>query len=265
MPTKYNRLMSRVEVTPDMHERIMNTIRKADLHTTDKPARPNRWLARYRKYAFAAATLLVLLGGVLIAYQNQNQNHQSETTPSVATMNPADPPTGAEGPMAPQNDMRVESKRGNVEGDKDASSRMPIEGTDEPQMNTFDASAVQTLQQLQDTVGFNVKTVQALPFKGEQPMYTAIGGTLAQIQYTGNDGTDMLTFRMSADSGDNSGDYTNYADVRTIEINGYDVILKGSNAKYQLASWQQDGYSYSIKLINGVTEQQMQNMIQSVQ
>lgn len=265
MPNKYNKVMSRVEVTPEMHERIMNNIRKADLNAKDKAAQPNRRLARYRKYAFAAATLLVLLGGVLIAYQNQSQNHQNESTPSVATTMPADPPTGVDKQMAPQSDMQMESKRHNVENAPEESSLRSMEGGDEPKMNTFDASQVQTLQQLQDQLGFKVKTVHVLPFQGGQPMYTAINGTLAQIQYTNNDGTDMLTFRMSAESEDNSGDYTAYADTDTVQINGLDVVLKGSKNQYQLASWQQNGYSYSIKLINGVSKQNMQEIVQSVQ
>ncbi|MEW4369384.1 DUF4367 domain-containing protein [Paenibacillus kandeliae] len=263
MPNKYNKVMSRVEVTPEMHERIMNNIRKADLNIKDKPAQPNRRLARYRKYAFAAATLLVLLGGVLIAYQNQN--HQTESTPSVATTMPSDSRTGVDKQMAPQSDMQMESKRHNVENAPEESSLRSTESSDEPKMNTFDASQVQTLQQLQDQLGFKVKTVHVLPFEGGQPMYTAISGTLAQIQYTNNDGTDMLTFRMSAESEDNSGDYADYADTDTVQINGLDVIFKGSKDQYQLAAWQQNGYSYSIKLINGVSKHKLQDIVQSVQ
>jgi hypothetical protein len=122
-----------------------------------------------------------------------------------------------------------------------------------------------SLGELSDAAGFKVREVKAIPFDVEQTVYTAITGelTIAQAEYTGK--ANELTFRMSPGSEDNSGDYNEYVDIKTSSAGGLAVTLKGNGGLYNLAVWEDGGYSYSINISNGVSEEEMLDAVLSVQ
>lgn len=69
---------------------------------------------------------------------------------------------------------------------------------------------------------------------------------------------------MSAGDEDVSGDYDQYTSVISITSDDINVTIKGDQDQYVLAVWQARGYSYSIKLTNGITQDQMLEIVQSV-
>ena len=111
-----------------------------------------------------------------------------------------------------------------------------------------------SLAELSRLVGFEVEEGFALPFEPEETAYCSYWNELAQIQYSGAGQT--ATYRQSAGTGDNSGDYTAYGDMAELAAGGLAVTLKGSGGVYVLAVWTDGSFSYSLGLSQGVTAEE---------
>jgi hypothetical protein len=120
-----------------------------------------------------------------------------------------------------------------------------------------------SLGELSDAVGFKVREVNTFPFNVQQTTYASFWGKIAQIAYV--DGDDTLVFRMSAGSEDNSGNYNDYSEVKNCSAGEYTFTIKGDNEQYYLAVWEYGGYSYSINIPNGVSEEELLKVVFSVQ
>lgn len=109
-----------------------------------------------------------------------------------------------------------------------------------------------SLAELSKLVGFEVNTGFTLPFEPEETTYCSYWNELAQIQYSGQG--QSATYRQSAGTQDNSGDYTTYGDVIETTANGLPVTLKGDGGAYVLAVWTDGAFSYSLYLSQGASE-----------
>ncbi len=118
---------------------------------------------------------------------------------------------------------------------------------------------VDTPEQLAAAVGFDVEELDTLPFAVESTAYISYWNKLAQITYTGNGQT--ATFRKSKGIENNSGDYSAYSAVKEINIGSLAVTLKGNGETYLLAIWSADGYAYSIRLSDGISESEWEKLI----
>jgi len=121
---------------------------------------------------------------------------------------------------------------------------------------------VDSIDELSQTVGFEIAEIENIPFTVESTTYTILWDTLAEITYTGDN--NELVFRKAAGNDDISGDYNVYNTEKTCDMDGYTVILKGNDGTYNLAVWQKDGYSYSIMTTEGISENEMTAMIENV-
>ena len=121
-----------------------------------------------------------------------------------------------------------------------------------------------TLEALSAAAGFAVGQPQELPFAVQQTSYTLLFGELAQVEQTGAEGERVL-YRVSREEGDNSGDYTVYTVEQQVSWGTAAVTLKGNADGFHLAVWQSGGYSYSLSSSVGVTAEQMQAMVESIQ
>lgn len=131
-----------------------------------------------------------------------------------------------------------------------------------PQQVIPDITTYRSVKDLSKAVGFNVRQVQKLPFEAEEIRFTSYWKKTAQIDYTGKD--QAVSYRMSAGDEDVSGDYNQYTSVKSILSDDISVTIKGDEDHYVLAVWQAKGYSYSIKLNNGITQDQILDIVQSV-
>ena len=119
-------------------------------------------------------------------------------------------------------------------------------------------------EELSDAVGFTVKEIGELPFTVKETQYFTYDDTLAEIRYTGDD--QEVYFRKSqGDDEDNSGVYNTYSQETTINVGEAEVTCKGDSDAYELAIWQQGGYSYSISLQSGISLEELQAMIETVE
>lgn len=118
---------------------------------------------------------------------------------------------------------------------------------------------VETLEELSAAVGFEVEELDTLPFEAETTVYVSYWNELAEIDYTGEGRT--ASFRKSPGTEDNSGDYNTYPEVKEIEAGQLTVTLKGGGGAYTLAVWSADGYSYSVRLSDGISESEWRHLI----
>lgn len=108
---------------------------------------------------------------------------------------------------------------------------------------------VSSLEELEDTVGFKVEELTELPFPVTEQVYTAFGSNMAEIRYCGE--TETAVLRKAVGIQDPSGDYTQYAEERVLDVKGTSVTLKGENGQYILALWQEGDYAWSVRLSEG--------------
>ena len=122
--------------------------------------------------------------------------------------------------------------------------------------------------ELSKAVGFEVSDVSGLPFEVKERSYLSYWDKLAEIKYSG-DGQSAV-FRKSAGREDISGDYNQYGSTISwssdrLEPGGWDrVTLKGDGGKYSLAVWVKGGYSYSMQIPEGLTEEEWYALLKSV-
>lgn len=119
-------------------------------------------------------------------------------------------------------------------------------------------------EELSDAVGFTVREIGELPFTVKETLYFTYDDTLAEIRYTGDD--QEVYFRKSqGEDEDNSGVYNTYSQTTTITVGDTEITCKGESDAYELVIWKKDGYSYSISLQTGISLEELQAMIETVE
>ena len=201
---KYNRWMEKIEVTPEMRERVLRGVSEAQEEVRERKG--SRWV-RWLPYA-AACLLLLVAGGTLL------QEARDSEQPSP-----------------------LQSAQGIV--------------------------AYDSLEELSQALGFQVKEIHTLPFDPEQITYLSYWGQMAEIRCSAAEHS--LLFRMSVGEEDISGNYNTYPDVIRYADDGRTIVLKGNDGAYSLAIWSEDGYSYSLETTSGVTKVELLDIAQSVE
>lgn len=202
---KYDEIMKRIEVTPEMRRRILDNIQDIDLSEkkTVKVIRP-----RWKQFGTLAACFALVLVGAL----------------TLPRMLPSNPP--------PANIV------GNPVGD------------------IVQAASVQELSQ---TVGFDVADLEHLPFTPEQTTYLAYWKSMAEINYSGEGQT--AVYRKAPGDSDVSGDFNEYSAETVIQAGGHSVTLRGTDDAYVLAIWTDGDYVCSLSLSHGIPAALWQSII----
>lgn len=120
-----------------------------------------------------------------------------------------------------------------------------------------------SLQELSRLVGFEVETDFCLPFGAEETVYTAYQSGLAQIEYRGEGQT--ATYRQSAGTQDNSGDYTDYSDTVQIAAGERRAILSGDGGAYALAVWTEGEYVCSLRLSQPISAEAWRGVLREAE
>lgn len=195
---KYEEIMDRVEVTPEMRQRVLSNLEQAR-----KPKHP-----ALRQLMSLAACLAI----VLCCWYAWKPRQQTQVE------NP-----GAQGASQIEN--------------------------------------VASLEALSQKTGVPMKELTELPFDVEATQYVSYWEKLAEIQYFGQ--TDSLCYRKSHGTEDNSGDYNVYSQVKTLDVSGCAVTLKGGAEGYSLAAWTDGTYAYSISASKPLTEETFRGLLEA--
>ncbi len=119
--------------------------------------------------------------------------------------------------------------------------------------------AASSVQELSQTVGFDVADLEHLPFTPEQTTYLAYWKSMAEINYSGEGQT--AVYRKAPGDSDVSGDFNEYSAETVIQAGGQSVTLKGTDGAYVLAIWTDGKYAYSLSLSRGIPAALWQSII----
>lgn len=96
--------------------------------------------------------------------------------------------------------------------------------------------------------------------------YRATKNGLTEMLYSNQfDSEEQLSIRKASGQEDISGDYNEYENVTNVAVDGVSVTMKGNGKPIYLATWEQNGYSYSVSSEKGLTQAKMSNIIRNVQ
>ena len=129
---------------------------------------------------------------------------------------------------------------------------------------TAEIESFNSAKELSQKSGFMIQDISNLPFKPDSISYTLLWNELAEIEY--DTANQQLIYRKAAETGnDISGDYNDYSQTHTEKINDIDITFKGQDDLCYLATWSFDGYSYSLNANPGISYDDMQEMIISIE
>ncbi|QFJ55993.1 hypothetical protein [Pseudobutyrivibrio xylanivorans] len=253
MSKKYDEVMDRISLSDESRERIMNNIKK--FGDDSNIIRFTNW----KKYTAIAAALAVVVVGGSVIYMQSNVSKQMDGSTYLldsayesATEEAAEPDVAGGTKGAPSNDGAFKTEEA-TEGEYDISTTIanPI-------------VEYNSLKELCDAAGFEIKELDNLPFKITSTSYTLIAGETAQIIYYG-EGDNEICYRKALGSEDISGDYNTYNYQDTLEVNGNTITLKGTEANlFNLALWQDSTYTYSLYVTPNCSRDVYENMISSI-
>lgn len=228
---KYRKVMEEIKVTDEMRDRILSDIEKTDFRRKSR-------ITIITKYAVSVAVIaVVIVSAVFIIPKNDDENTvilPEETT--ADTLQTTENTAIAENPEETESEVYV--------GD-----------------SLYSIETVENVTELSEKVGFEVKDIENIPFEYESAEYISFFGEIAEITYTGESNT--LTYRKGKGSEDVSGDYNTYKFTANIEE--YNATLSGNEKDlYNLIILHDDEYSYSLSFENGVSEDEVINLLYSL-
>ena len=127
--------------------------------------------------------------------------------------------------------------------------------------NPFDEK--NNLDEIQKEVGYAFKVPYYMPKGYKTDSMAVMFGTMIQISYTNKANGDEIIYRTEKTTGDISGDYSEYKNVETKNINDSDVEIKSNGESCHTATWNDDG-AYSVYSRNGVAKDDMEKIVESV-
>lgn len=117
------------------------------------------------------------------------------------------------------------------------------------------------LEDAAKAVGFELSVPEKAGGSSRQCIQTMDSGMI-QVFY-GDEDHEVL-IRKAPGGEDISGDYNVYTQVKTADVNGTAVTMKGENGLVHLAIWTGEGYTYSISARAGMSEADMTALVRSV-
>lgn len=93
---------------------------------------------------------------------------------------------------------------------------------------------------------------------------SAAGDVMFEIIYaSGEDETARI--RKAPGANDVSGDYNEYAETETVDVDGGSVTMKGADGLVELAVWTNGDYSYALSVENAIGQNDMAALVENVQ
>lgn len=118
----------------------------------------------------------------------------------------------------------------------------------------------ETLEELEKTVAFDV-TLPSFENSYKATDFIDINRETADIRFS--DGKNEITFRKAKGTEDVSGDCNTYSSNKTIKIKNTDVKVRGNNG-VNTATWQKDGFTYSLSFETAVSEADFTKCIENI-
>ena len=126
-------------------------------------------------------------------------------------------------------------------------------------------SEVKTMEEAKDRAGFDLK-LPKIPAEYEKKVIQVLDSadtpTIEAIFW--NSADKEIRIRKAPGTEDISGDYTVYAQEQRFQAKDCEMTLKGEEDKVFLATWTEDGYTYSMYVEDGISADEMTEMAEQV-
>lgn len=120
-----------------------------------------------------------------------------------------------------------------------------------------------------NAAGFTLTAPEAISgssAKTYQVMSSGDGEVIFAILFeTGADGERAAYIRKAPGADDISGDYNDYAETETLDVNSRSVTMKGNDGLVNLALWTDGGYSYALNVTDGLSQSDMIALVAEIQ
>lgn len=118
-----------------------------------------------------------------------------------------------------------------------------------------------TVEDAQKVLKFNVIVPKNIPSQFNVKYISTISREVFQICYS--DGENDILFRMGQDIDNISGNYNEYKNNDTINLDNKSIKLSGNDGLIKLATWKINDMSYSISVDNGMKKDEIISIIKS--
>lgn len=145
-----------------------------------------------------------------------------------------------------------------------ASPGQTEEGTSDYVQHVNPIAEFDTLSEAENAVGFDIEIPESYGDHSTR-RFSVITGTILEIQYYDNREKRGMLVRKTKGGEDVSGDYNEYDNVSEIQTAAGAVTIKGNDGEYDLAVWNSDGYSYSVSVDSGISEEEMIKIVEKIQ
>ncbi len=129
-----------------------------------------------------------------------------------------------------------------------------------------------SLDEAAKTAGFSMSVPDTIDGYDEHVIRTVASDdddSMIEVIYHNGDNEieNEIRIRKSVGSKDISGDYTQYAENNIVIVGKLQVTMKGEDGKISLATWTNNGYTYSIGAYSesGISSTAMEDLITAVQ
>ncbi|QUH31811.1 DUF4367 domain-containing protein [Vallitalea guaymasensis] len=114
-----------------------------------------------------------------------------------------------------------------------------------------------------EELGYDAMVPAKMPEEYTLSNIVLINDTILSIDY--ETASEKINYRTSEGTEDISGDFTNYENVKQIQIDNNDITIKGNDDKIHLASWKHNNQSFSIYSKQGLSQKQVISIIENIE
>lgn len=122
----------------------------------------------------------------------------------------------------------------------------------------------ETLEEAGELAGFDISVPDEIDGGYTQGTIQAVENEMIQVIYTTEAGEE-ITLRKGTGTEDISGDYNEYAEENTLDVDGTSVTARGSDGLVYAATWTDGTYTYAITASAGLESDSVSALVPSIQ
>ena len=122
----------------------------------------------------------------------------------------------------------------------------------------------ETLEEAGELAGFDISVPNEIDGGYTQGTIQAVENEMIQVIYTTEAGEE-ITLRKGTGTEDISGDYNEYAEENTLDVDGTSVTARGSDGLVYAAAWTDGTYTYAITASAGLESDAVTALVPSIQ
>lgn len=122
----------------------------------------------------------------------------------------------------------------------------------------------ETLEEAGELAGFDISVPDEIDGGYTQGTIQAVENEMIQVIYTTEAGEE-ITLRKGTGTEDISGDYNEYAEENTLDVDGTSVTARGNDGLVYAAAWTDGTYTYAITASAGLESDAVTALVPSIQ